>query len=132
MLGGDDVGDKRLPEGRLSVLEIGLPKGAPLRHQWVFTGDAVHEYIEAAMLSIHASKDFLHFSLHGVIDANRDGGTTGGTDHPGGLVYGFRTIVRRAVTTHTSSSAINRSTRFPEGSRNASPSAARRASYDRY
>ena len=84
------------------------------------------------MLANHASEDLLHFSFHGVIDAKRDGGTTGGTDHLGGLVYGFRTIVRRAVTTHTSSSAINRSTRLSERSRNASPCAARRASYDRY
>src|SRR6266481_9221647 len=77
-------------------------------------------------------EDLLHFSFHGVIDAKRDGGTTGRTDHLGGLVYGFRSIVRRAVTTHTSSSAINRSTRLSERSRNASPCTARRASYDRY
>src|SRR2546430_10708445 len=30
----------------------------------VFTGDAVHEYIEAATLANHASEDLLHFSFH--------------------------------------------------------------------
>src|SRR5260370_6902531 len=86
-------------------------------------GDAVHEYIEPATLANHASEDLLHFSFHGVIDAKRDGGTTGGTDHLGGPVYGFRPIVRRTGTTHTSSSAINRSTRLSDRPPNAPPSA---------
>ena len=112
MLGCDDVGDERLTEGRLSILEIGFPKKAPLRHQWIFTGDAVDEYIEAATLANHACEELLHFAFHGMIHSKRNGGTAGGSDHLGGLVYGFRTIVRRAVTTHTSSCAINRSTRL--------------------
>ena len=54
MLGGDDVGRERLPEGCLRILEIRLPKRAALCHLWVFAGDAVHEDIAATPLAAHS------------------------------------------------------------------------------
>src|SRR5258708_18477327 len=84
-------------------------------------GDAVHEYIEAATLANHSSEDLLHFSFHGVIDAKRDGGTTGGTHHLVGLVYGFITIVRRAGSTSPSCTSLKPLTPLSQRSRTASP-----------
>src|SRR5258708_4052317 len=132
MLGCDDVGQERLPEGCLRILEIRLPKRAPLRNQWVFAGDAVHEYIEATTLAFHSLEEGLHLFLHRVINAKCDSGAAGRADYPGCLFNRFRTIVRGAVATHASSSAIDRRTSFSERPRDAAPGAACRASYDRH
>jgi hypothetical protein len=121
MLGCDDVGQERLPEGCLRILEIRLPKRAPLRHQRVFAGDAVHEYIEATTLAFHSLEKGLHLFLHCVIDAKCDGGAAGRADHFGCLFKSFRTIVRGAVGTHASSSAIDRRTGFSERPSDAAP-----------
>jgi hypothetical protein len=126
------VGQERLPEGCLRILEIRLPKRAPLCHQWVFAGDAVHEYIEATTLAFHSLEEGLHLCFHCVIDTKCDGGAARRADHLGCLFNRFRTIVRGAVGTHASSSAIDRRTSFSERPRDAAPGAACRASYDRY
>jgi hypothetical protein len=119
-----------LPEDRLRFLEIRLPKSAPLRHQWVFPGDAVHEYIEAAALSVHSFKEGLHLFLHGVIHPKCDSGAASRADHSGCLFNRFRTIVGRAVATHASSRAIDRRTRFSERPSDAATCAACRAGDD--
>src|ERR1700733_10389451 len=130
MLGCDDVGQERLPERCLRILEIRLPKEAPLCHQWVFAGDAVHEYIEAATLALHSLKEGLRLCLHCVIDAKCDGGAARRDDHLGCLFNRFRTIVRRAIATHASSSAIDRCTSFSERPSDAATCAACRTGDD--
>jgi hypothetical protein len=55
----DEVGQERLPEGCLRILEICLPKRAPLCHQWVFADDAIHECIDATTLAFHSLKEGL-------------------------------------------------------------------------
>jgi hypothetical protein len=109
------------------VLRLSPQVGQPLCHQWVFTGDAVHEYIEATTLAIHSLEEGLHLFLHRVIDANCDGGAASRADHLGCLFNRFRTIVRGAVGTHASSSAIDGRTSFSERPSDASASAACRA-----
>ena len=68
---------KRLNHIGSRILEIHIPEIAPLRHQLVFAGDAVHEYIEAATLAFHSLEEGLHLLLHCVIDAQCDGGASG-------------------------------------------------------
>ena len=121
MLGCDDVGQERLPECCLRILQICLPKRTPLCHQWVFAGDAVHEYVESATLAVHSLEESLHLSLHSVIDSKRDGGAARRDDHLGCLFDRLRTIVRRAVTTQASSSAIDRRTSLPSPARYRAP-----------
>ena len=97
----------------------------------VFAGDAVHEYIEATTLAFHSLEEGLHLFLHCVIDAKSDGGAAGRADHFGCLINRFRTIVRRALGTHASSSAIDRRTSFSERPSDAATCAAGRAGNDR-
>jgi hypothetical protein len=130
MLGCDDVGQERLPEGCLRILEIRLPKRAPLCHQWVFAGDAVHKYIQAAMPAFHSLEERLHLLLHCVIDAKCDGVPAGRADHFGCLFHRFRTVVRGAFGPHASSSAINRRAGFSQRPRDAATCAACRAGND--
>jgi hypothetical protein len=124
------VGQERLPEGCLRILEIRLPKRAPLCHQWVFAGDAVHEHIEATTLAFHSLEEGLHLFLHCVIDAKCDGGAAGRADHFGCLFNRFRTIVRGTVGTHASPSAIDGRTSFSERPSDAATCAACRAGND--
>lgn len=74
----------------------------------------VHEYIQATTLAFHSLEEGLHLFLHCVIDAKCDGGAAGRADRFGCLFNRFRTIVRGAVGTHASSSAIDRRTSFSE------------------
>jgi hypothetical protein len=107
-----------------------VPKRAPLCHQWVFAGDAVHKYIEAATLAFHSLEEGLDLFFHCVIDAQCDGGAAGRADQFGCLINRFRTIVRGAVGTHASSRAIDRRTSFSERPSDAATCAACRAGND--
>jgi hypothetical protein len=94
------------------------------------SGDAVHEYIEAATRAFHSLEEGLYLFLHGVIDAKCDGGAAGRADHFGCLFNRFRTIVRGGIGTHASSSAIDHRTSFSERSSDAATCAACRAGND--
>ena len=61
MLGGDDVRKERLPEDGLAVFQVRLPERVPLSHHRLFARNAVHQYIQPAMLAIDPAEESLDF-----------------------------------------------------------------------
>jgi hypothetical protein len=104
-------------------------KAKNVRRVMVISTD-VHLRRVALTLAFHSLEEGLHLSLHCVIDAKCDGGAAGRADHFGCLFNRFRTIVRGAVGTHASSSAIVRRTSFSERPSDATTCAACRAGND--
>ena len=115
----DDVGDEGLPEDGVGVSQVGLPKGTPLAHHRIFTGDAVDEDIQPALFTIDPCEERFDLGFNCVVDSKRNCNATRRHDHICGFVDGLRAPVGGEVAAHTAPRTVHRRTGLAQGTRDA-------------